>query len=294
MAYGVVGSAGAPAAFLRTGVGARALALSGAFSAYTDDLTATYWNPGAAAYINRPGFASMYSWLSDDRNYNFINFVMPSDYGVFGINFLNFSIGGIEARKTDTLDYNPVSYFDNGYFLTYGKEFIRSLSGESLAAGGNIKIIQSGSIDYSAMGFSADLGLIVKPHKLVSVGVVFRDFYGRIKSSTGTEEKIPFVMNLAVLVNLMDNALKLSAEAQKNEFEGGMLMAGVEGCFFKMLFLRGGVTYGLQSFEFNQSLGVGVRYPFGGLLGQVDYAFLRENYYNLSEPQHRLSVSAFF
>jgi hypothetical protein len=246
-AIAVTGTGGAPGAFLRSGVGARAIALSGAFTAATDDLTCPYWNPAASAYVNRAGVSSMYSWLSNERKYNFINLVLPSDYGVFSLNFINFSIGGIEGRESDTEGFIALEYSDNAYFAGWGKELIKSLSGQSLSAGANIKLINSTLEKYSGTGFSFDFGVVVKPFAGLSAGVMFRDMAGGLRWSTGHEEKYPFVMSIAAQALFLENALGVSAEAEKNEFEGMNLKGGLEAVFFRIFSIRGGVSYSVQS-----------------------------------------------
>ena len=46
--------------FLNIGVGARSLAMGGAFSALADDGSAFYWNPAGASLLEKPLFSAMY------------------------------------------------------------------------------------------------------------------------------------------------------------------------------------------------------------------------------------------
>ena len=48
------------ASFLEIGVGARALAMGGAFCSIADDGTAFYWNPAGLAFMRRPQLSGMY------------------------------------------------------------------------------------------------------------------------------------------------------------------------------------------------------------------------------------------
>lgn len=290
----ITGVAGGAAPFLRSGVGARALSLSGAFTAFTDDSTVTYWNPAASSYIGKIAVSSMFSWLTEDRKYNFFNVLFPSDYGTFAFNFINFSIGGIEARQTDTQEHTIIEDIENAYFLTYGKELIRGLNGTSVAAGFNIKIIQTTLDKYNSSGFSFDAGFIIEPVDFISFGIVFQDLIGSIKWSTGTSEKIPFDMKLGLLLKLMDDLLKLSLDAEKVEYEGLILRSGLELGFFKMLFARGGISYDIKSYEFNYTFGGGIKYKIYNIIFQVDYAFAKEEFFTVFEPQHKLSINIYF
>ena len=211
----ITGVAGGAAPFLRSGIGARALSLSGAFTAYTDDSTVTYWNPAASSYIGKIAVSSMFSWLTEDRKYNFFNVLFPSDFGTFAINFINFSIGEIEARQSDTQEHTIIEDVENAYFLTYGKELVRNLSGTSVALGANFKIIQTSIAKYNSTGFSFDIGVIINPFDFFSFGIIFQDFLGSIKWSTGTSEKIPFDMKIGVLLKISDELLKISLDTEK-------------------------------------------------------------------------------
>lgn len=280
--------------FLRSGVGARAISLSNAFTSFTDDSTVTYWNPAACSYLNKIAVSSMFSWLTEDRKYNFFNFLFSSDYGTFALNFINFSIGNIEARQADTKEFTLIEDVENAYFLTYGKELIRSLNGESVAVGINVKIIQTSIDKYNSSGFSFDLGFIVNPYKFLTFGITLQDIYGNIKWSTGTVEKIPFDMKIGFLLKLFDDFLRFSQDLEKIEYEGLILRNGIEINFFKMLFTRAGISYDIKSYEFNYTFGAGIKYKIYDIIIQVDYAFAKEEFFNVFQPQHKLSVNLYF
>ncbi len=289
----ITGVAGGAAPFLRSGIGARALSLSGAFTAYTDDSTVTYWNPAASSYIGKIAVSSMFSWLTEDRKYNFFNVLFPSDFGTFAINFINFSIGEIEARQSDTQEHTIIEDVENAYFLTYGKELVRNLSGTSVALGANFKIIQTSIAKYNSTGFSFDIGVIINPFDFFSFGIIFQDFLGSIKWSTGTSEKIPFDMKIGVLLKISDELLKISLDTEKVEYEGLIIKSGLELGFFKMIFIRGGISYDIKSYEFNYTFGAGIKYKINNVIFQVDYAFKKEEFFTVFQPQHKLSVNIY-
>jgi len=292
--YAIKGVAGGAAPFLRSGVGGRAISLSNAFTSFTDDSTVTYWNPAASAYLNKIAVSSMFSWLTEDRKYNFFNFLLPSDYGIFALNFINFSIGNIEARQSDTQDFTLIEDVENAYFFTYGKELIRNLNGESVAAGLNIKVIQTSIDKYNSFGFSFDTGFIVAPFKFLTFGITLQDIYGNIQWSTGTVEKIPFDMKIGFLIKVLDDFFRLSMDFEKIEYEGLILRNGIEMNFFKMLFTRAGISYDIKSYEFNYTFGAGIKYKIYDIIIQVDYAFAKEEFFNVFQPQHKLSVNLYF
>ncbi|MEI7640071.1 MAG: PorV/PorQ family protein [bacterium] len=289
--FAVVGTGGSAVPFLSAGVGARALSLSGAFTAYSDDPTCAYWNPAGLAFISRPSFSSMFSWMSSERKYNFFGIAYPTQVGAFALSFINFSIDSIEGRTSDTESFYTFSDNENAYILSYGKDITKNFS-----VGAAAKIIQIGLEKYDAYGVSFDMGFIVKPTDFLSFGGMFRDLGGRVSWSTGYVDTIPFDMRFGFLLDVLDKNLRISVEGDQNEFEGMTFKTGVEGAIFKLFLVRGGVSYGARSYEFNYTLGVGIKYTLSTFAFALDYAFIRELYlYDTGlQGNHRLSLNVFF
>ena len=218
-----IGISGGAAPFLRIGVGARALSLSGAFTAYSDDSTVSYWNPAAITNIKFISISSMLSWLSDDRSYTFINAIIPTDIGSFALNLINFSIDGIEGRNSDTQEFYTFSDTETAIFLTYGKKIT-----EIVSIGGNIKLININLFSEGANGISLDMGLLLEPMDILSIGVVFQDVINAIGWTTGYNENIPYTMRLGVLLNIINEDLKISLDAEQVESEEVTLKTGTE------------------------------------------------------------------
>lgn len=284
-----LGTGGGAAAFLRAGAGARALSLSTAFTAYYDDVSCAYWNPSAAAFTGRPGISTMYSLLSEQRAYNYIAGIYPSPAGVFGAGLINFSIAGIEGREGDTESYTEIKDTENAYCLTYAYPVTRWF-----AAGANFKILQTALGNYSASGFSFDTGVILKVNEYFSAGASLRDAGGFLKWNTGYQEDVPMIMRLGIRSALFDDVLRVSIDAEKNEFEGLSAMSGAEVALFKVFFLRAGVSYGMDSYEFDYTAGMGVAVPVSSFFIKADYAFQKEEYFTSFQAQHRFSLSVYF
>jgi hypothetical protein len=284
--FSVTGTAGGAAPFLRTGAGARALSLSGAFTAYYDDATCPYWNPASIGLFKQAALSSMFSWLTQDRSYGFFNAVMPSEYGGFAVNVINYSIGNIEHHTSSDTAYDYLfSDSENAYFLTYGRNLFNNIY-----LGISLKYIRDSLDTFGASGLSGDLGTLIKFSDIVSFGLVFQDLFGNLQWTNGTNEKIPLLMRMGTLVRFLDGGVKWSFDAEDNEFEGVAFKTGVEGVIIKIISLRAGVSYGASSGEFNYTFGGGLKYAFGGFVFQLDYCFLTQ----ASEINHIMSLDVYF
>ncbi|MDE2313147.1 MAG: UPF0164 family protein, partial [Elusimicrobia bacterium] len=70
-------SGGQPGEFLTYGVGARALAMGGAYYGISDDASAVNWNPAGLAQIQRKEFTAMESTLFYQTNLDFLSYAQP-------------------------------------------------------------------------------------------------------------------------------------------------------------------------------------------------------------------------
>lgn len=101
LAYAETGEAGQAAAYLKMGVGARALGMGSAFVGISDDSTAAFWNPAGLAQMNRREITTMHAALSFDRKYNYANYVtpLPRTGGVLGLSYLRFGVDDINETR---------------------------------------------------------------------------------------------------------------------------------------------------------------------------------------------------
>ncbi|MFP4467012.1 MAG: PorV/PorQ family protein [Candidatus Goldiibacteriota bacterium] len=281
---------GSAAAFLRAGAGARAAGMGNAFSAFYGDASLSYWNPAGITGISRTGVSSMFSWLTNDRSLNSLNFIYGTNAGHIGINLLNSSIGGIDIRESDTEIPDAVLTFNqNCYYLTYAKELYQGIS-----AGINIKAVHMVLGEFNALGVSFDAGVHLRMFDEAWFSVVLQDPAGTLQWSTGTKEEIPFVLRLGSMASFFGGQLKLAVEAEQDEWEGIYIKTGAEGRFFEILYVRAGASYGLRNYFFTPSAGAGILYDFKGMKLQLDYALAKNEYFSFVDINHRISANVYF
>lgn len=129
------------AEFLRIGVGARAIGMGGAFVAFADDGTASYWNPAGLGSLSQHQVLFSHVQMFDNlAHHNFANlsFKVGSNLGL-GISWIRLSVDDIprysalEGTKYDRF-LNPdlrsngtaEGYFgdvEDAFFLSFGKGF---------------------------------------------------------------------------------------------------------------------------------------------------------------------------
>jgi hypothetical protein len=93
------------AAFLDTGVGARALAMGGAFVAVADDATAAYWNPAGLAQLEGREFTLMHAgqWANVVKR-DFLNIALSGEES-YAVSLYRVGVDDIPYTNNALLDY---------------------------------------------------------------------------------------------------------------------------------------------------------------------------------------------
>ena len=152
-----VGTTGAQ--FLEIGVSARAMGMAEAFTAVADDITAVYYNPaGLVSLYGREATFTLIN-LPADINYSFsaVGFPLESIGGVLGVSFYHLNSGDMTER-----DYNNGTFIGTGRTFSW-KDYALSVSygkylTDRFSIGFSVKYIGQFAHDYSASGWSADVG----------------------------------------------------------------------------------------------------------------------------------------
>ena len=318
------------AAFLNTGVGAKALAMGSAFVSVCDDPSAMYWNPAGLAKINRVSITGMSQSLGSTQwdtlqditpKYQFMGLTLP--VSLIGSNSNTFAVGMINSG----LDNVTYSYLDssgrivrdtfqdteNAYLFSFAIPML--LSGDSIYAGATVKYITqnfSKIEDASATGYDADFGLLycsgnTSAGLLIERGATMQWANGSTDSAglmtkLGISNKFDFSRYLSLLGSL-DVVQRKDEPMCANA--GGELgfekkIGSESSILFEGIYLRFGLAgYAVEdryssassiNSTLNYNMGLGLDVSFWGYYLQLDYAM---GTYALGDKD-RVSVSIYF
>jgi hypothetical protein len=105
--------------FLKIGIGGKAAALGGAFTAVADDPTAMFWNPGGMVNLaDREVYFAHTSWIAD-INYEYVAYVQPAPYVEDMV--IGFHAGSLRTDLMETTEYQP---YGTGREFTYSDLFV--------------------------------------------------------------------------------------------------------------------------------------------------------------------------
>ena len=266
---------GGAAAYLNMGIGARPLALGGAYTAMAEGASATYYNPAALGFINSKEFETMHAVLTLDRNLDYFSYAQPINRNKFkgGLSFgwIRYGVDGIpETRVYKVGDVIPAgqavgdpildlsgnvkvfSYFEdveNAYTLAYGTKFKKKVF-----LGFALNYYTHDLFNNSADGFGIDLGVLWKANKRSNIGLTVKHIGGELEWDTSTSRKdnIPVSTTLGASYKVREN-ITTTVDLEKTGDENLRTHIGVEGYVNSNLALRAGLD------KDNITLGIGFK-----------------------------------
>jgi long-subunit fatty acid transport protein len=297
--------------FLSIGVGARALAMGGAFCAVADDASAIYWNPAGMTSIKGAEVSSikLIDQAGIDSNYTYISAAYNSgeNTGTFGVSFLNQAFNNViitDSQGKQAGGATTVS--DNTVYVAYAKRINAWLS-----AGVTAKVLfgsyPTGSISpgYNGLGedagVSIDMGAVSTALKGLKAAINIENIYtfmnwGSGGGFLGGVETVEPNLKSGISYTPFCDALKgmksaLTIAADYDTAYSGGYHFGAEYLWNDMIALRAGVQGYVSSpaqpaQDAGWSLGAGMKWYFI----QVDYAYVKSD----MAPLQYISISGIF
>jgi len=185
--------------FLAGGVGARALAMGGAYIAVADDANAGYWNPAGLNQIESPEFAYMHAErFAGIVSFDYAGVAWPlSDRSTIGVSFYRSGVNDIK-NTLDAWDAarnqpkpNPEDFItsfsaaDYAFFVGYGRTVSKTLT-----IGFTGKIIRRSIGEFAdAWGYSMDVGAQYRSGAL-ALGLNLQDITTMLQSWSVNREAL--------------------------------------------------------------------------------------------------------
>jgi len=168
-----VGTVAAP--FLEIGVGSRAIGMGGAYTAVSDEVNGTYWNPAGCAFMKQGEAGFVHSnWIAG-INFDNVSSIVPIGNGSFIGGFItSLSMEEMEIRTIDNPEGTGEMFdaSDMAFGITYA-----TLLTDRLSLGANGKYIHQTIWNESASSMAIDLGLLFKtPYKDLALGMSISNF----------------------------------------------------------------------------------------------------------------------
>ena len=266
-AIAVADGIGAFSAF-KSGIGARALAMGGAFVAVANDATASLWNPAGLALLDDTRLAGMSTDLYGlGITHQYVGAVTTFANLGIGLGWERASIAG------QIIDGGELG----AAFTWVEQAIIGSLATNVMdiaMVGANVKYYMADSgLGDSASGFGFDLGLLVSLGDMFVIGVNAMDLGGTpIDWDGGATDVVSGLYKAGLAMKLADERLILAADIDFDGLALGDTHVGVEFQLIDELALRGGVvlTNNFQDYYFAVGAGINV----AGLY--VDAAYVLE------------------
>lgn len=293
----------AAAQFLKIGVGARPMALGGAYVAATNDAYSLYWNPAALTKVKNITIAGVYTnWFADIKH-QFLAFILPinENSGIgFQATFLN-----MDDMEITTIEnpHGTNEYFE-AYDLSLGVSYAVRLT-DFFALGLTGKYIEQTIYNESASSFALDIGSILDiPYRGLRLGMRMANFGSKMQLdgrdlirefdlnpentlNVGVESRLktepwdlPLIFQVGVAMDIVgdkesflpseDNRVTVSIDGSHPTDSPEYASFGLEYEYNKLIALRSG--YRLNRDTEKLFYGVGLKIPSGNSSFDFDYA----------------------
>lgn len=301
-------SAGSTSAtFLKLGVGARAVGMSGAFTGVADDPYAIYWNPaGLASLEGEKNIGFFHNDYFQGLKQEFMLYSAPAEglkflksralrSGVWGVGLNYFYTPKDMERRSGLNEGDPIApisssegefgAYDLAYSAGYGWKY-----GSGLSLGAALKVIRQ-HIDTESAGTAAiDLG-VLKDFKWLGDGYTAGFSAQNIGPGVkfGRRYDLPLVFKSGLSRRLPESGALIALEADKPIDNYPSFALGLEYPLIKMFYLRTGYRYRHTGNELG---------PWSGFSAGVGVAFSRFSFDYAFAPfgelgnSHRFSLNA--
>jgi hypothetical protein len=283
-------NAGMAGAFLRLGLGARALAMGDVGVGIPGSGYGIYYNPASLPYLERMSLLTSFSFLPLDRQLNFVGVALPLHppagrvgevltAGV-GLGWIGANSGDIDARDSDGYQIGTFSNSENAFYFSFALRLSQLLSvGFSPVVFYNTfpDLTQDEALKSTRLGF--DAGVMIHPLPRLHLGAQARHINAQYRWDTSTlygddgttqTDNFPRIYRIGASYQ-MDVGLLLAGDFETSDQDDHQIHAGAEYTFAGFdpysFSLRAGYD------DEDLAFGLGIGFAVWKLRGQLDYAY---------------------
>lgn len=274
--------------FLKIGVGARAAGMANAGVSLSEDATSLYWNPAAAAQIDKNNLTVSHTRWPAEIEYSYLGYIHQVSSNIF----LGLSAGALYADPIEiTTEYQP---YGTGEYFNYGDLFLGLTYSmkitDRFSFGITLKYVEETLADLSMNSVLMDLGTYYWTGfktlrfcvSLVNFGTQSRPggtYTKPLKEGGEKDEKYtlfspPTEFRIGSAIELFESLnYKTTFSIQLNHpvDNAENFVFGIEESIFDRLFIRAGKIVNQEDRSF--TVGGGVRVPIGPLGFSADYSW---------------------
>jgi long-subunit fatty acid transport protein len=263
------------ASFLDIGIGARSLAMGGAFTAVANDATALYWNPAGITNILQPTAHFYYAPWFVDIDFTHGAAVVPlGRMGTLGLSITSVTMDEMKVRTLQVPEGTGELFEVSN--LALATTYARKLT-DRFSFGLNIKLVQEKIWHMNANVIAADVGcLFVTKNKGIRIGMSISNFGSKMKLE-GYDTERDFDIDETIFGNndKIDSHLDTQGWPLPLVFRAGISKDVIDDKIHKLT-LAGDAIHPNNNYEY---LNLGLEYTFmgiGSIRAGQSYIFLDE------------------
>ncbi|MFZ5979334.1 MAG: PorV/PorQ family protein, partial [Candidatus Zixiibacteriota bacterium] len=229
--------------FLKINVGARAVAMGGAFTGLADDESALYYNPAGIASLEGNRFIADYHNYFMDLQSGFLGFIKQLDEKKFLAGYINYLNYGDFIRTDELGNITGDGQFSGGDFLIASSFAVKY--NESYMFGVTGKFIYEKLDEFSATGIALDLGGKYTSNRgRYRAGIAVQNLGIQLSALGDTDEKydLPITVRGGLAVKPREVKLVLSGDLIIPIDNDPVYSLGAEYTEFEPFYVRMGWT----------------------------------------------------
>jgi hypothetical protein len=277
--------------FLRMGLGARALAMGGAYVGLPQDGYSGYYNPAGLPILKKREVTFSYRMLSLDRSFSYVGYSapLPPSAGI-SVGWIHAGVDNIDGRD---FSGSHTEYYDdsqNGFLFAFGLKLNDRVN---IGIGGTV--LRETLLDITAKGMGLNAGVLVKVTDNLTLGGAIRDLGAHYSWNTesyfgetggSTTDDFPVMVTGGAGYELKKYNTTFIFDIFKNAKSETGYHFGIENRYSDIVHFRAGLNDG------DIAAGLGLLFPVSKYNGRFDYTLTDKEYD--PEVTHIFSLSIIF